>query len=119
MIVGFAMHGRGSDAVDLFLQMQEAQVTPNRVTFINILSACSHGGLVEDGRFYFSQMLPVYGIEPDVEHYGCMVDILDRAGLLDEARDMIANMPMPAPASVRGAFLGSCIVHKKVFVFFC
>ena len=114
MIAGFAMQGRGRDALDLFLQMQEAQVSPNRVTFINILSACSHGGLVEEGKFYFSQMLPVYGITPDVEHYGCMVDMLGRAGLLDEARDLIKNMPMPAPASVWGALLGSCVVHKNV-----
>ncbi|XP_020277370.1 LOW QUALITY PROTEIN: pentatricopeptide repeat-containing protein At2g29760, chloroplastic-like [Asparagus officinalis] len=114
MIGGFAMYGRGRDALGLFLQMQQAGVKPNKVTFTNILCACSHAGLVEEGRSYFSKMLAVYGIAPDVEHYGCMVDILGRAGLLDEARDLIENMPMPSPASAWGALLGSCVVHKDV-----
>lgn len=114
MIAGFAMYGRGKDALDLFLQMQEAQVMPNGVTFTNVLCACSHAGLVEEGKFYFSQMLPVYGIAPDVEHYGCMVDILGRAGLLDEARGLIESMPMSPPASAWGALLGACVVNKNV-----
>lgn len=114
MIAGFSMYGRGKDALDIFLQMQEAKVTPNRVTFTNVLCACSHAGLVEQGRLYLSQMLPLYGIAPDVEHYGCMVDILGRAGLLDEAQDLIESMPMPPSASTWGALLGACVVHKNV-----
>lgn len=114
MIAGLAMHGRGREALDLFEQMQEAKVEPNTVTFTNILCACSHAGLVEEGRLYFSQMLPVYGISPTADHYSCMVDILGRAGLLEEARGYVENMPMPPGASAWGALLGACAVHKNV-----
>ncbi|KAL0918643.1 hypothetical protein M5K25_010663 [Dendrobium thyrsiflorum] len=83
--LGLAMHGRGKEALNSFKEMQEAEVKPSHVTFTNILSACSHAGLVEEGRMYSSQMLPLYGIAPDIEHNGCMVDILGRARCLEEA----------------------------------
>ncbi|KAK1256698.1 Pentatricopeptide repeat-containing protein [Acorus gramineus] len=115
MMAGLAMHGHGEAAIELFLEMQEAKVKPNEVTFMNMLCACSHSGLVDKGRIYLNQMLPVYGIAPKVEHYGCMVDILGRAGRLDEALDLIENqMPMPPRASVWGALLGACAVHGNV-----
>ncbi|KAK1271415.1 Pentatricopeptide repeat-containing protein [Acorus gramineus] len=101
MMAGLAMHGHGEAAIELFLEMQEAKVKPNEVTFMNMLCACSHSGLVDKGR--------------KVEHYGCMVDILGRAGRLDEALDLIENqMPMPPRASVWGALLGACAVHGNV-----
>ncbi|KAI0502127.1 hypothetical protein KFK09_017074 [Dendrobium nobile] len=114
MIAGLAMHGRGKEALHFFKEMQEAKVKPNHVTFTNILSACSHAGLVEEGRMYFSQMLPLYGITPDIEHYGCMVDILGRAGRLEEAMELIKSMPVPPPSSAWGALLGACVVHREV-----
>lgn len=114
MIAGLAMHGKGKASLDLFMQMQETKVKPNKVTFTNIFCACSHSGLVNEGRLYFSQMLPVYGIAPNVEHYGCMIDILGRAGLLDEAKELIEGMPMPPCASVWGALLGACAIHKNI-----
>ncbi|WOL16546.1 pentatricopeptide repeat-containing protein [Canna indica] len=114
MIAGLAMHGRGREALNLFGKMQEAKVKPNMVTFTNVFCACSHAGLVDEGRLYFSQMLPVYGIAPSAEHYSCMVDILGRAGLLEEATEYIESMPMPPGASAWGALLGACAIHKNV-----
>ncbi|KAK9280629.1 hypothetical protein L1049_014325 [Liquidambar formosana] len=114
MIAGLAMHGRGREAIDLFLKMQEAKVKPNAVTFTNLLCACSHTGLVEEGRLFFNQMKPVYGIVPVVKHYACMVDILGRAGLLEEAVELIEKMPIAPSASVWGALLGACRIHGNV-----
>ncbi|KAH7656959.1 TPR-like protein [Dioscorea alata] len=114
MIAGLAMHGKGKAALDLFSQMQDANIPPNHVTFTNVLRACSHAGLVYQGRLFFSQMQPIYGIEPRVEHYGCMVDILGRAGLLEEAEEFIEKMPIQSGASTWGALLAACVLHKNV-----
>ncbi|KAF9594490.1 hypothetical protein IFM89_031608 [Coptis chinensis] len=114
MIAGLAMHGRGRDAIDIFVRMQESGVKPNAVTFTNVLSACSHAGLVEEGRLYFNQMQPVYGVTPQVKHYACMVDVLGRAGLLEEANGFIEKMPIIPGASVWGALLAACKTHGNV-----
>lgn len=114
MIAGLAMHGHGKDAIALFSKMQEDKVKPNAVTFTNILCACSHAGLVEEGRTFFNQMELVYGVLPGVKHYACMVDILGRAGLLEEAVELIEKMPMAPAASVWGALLGACTIHENV-----
>ncbi|KAL3518072.1 hypothetical protein ACH5RR_020661 [Cinchona calisaya] len=114
MIAGYAMHGCGRDAIDLFLKMQEAKVRPNSVTFTNLLSACSHSGLVDSGRDFFNQMEPVFGVVPGIKHYACLVDILGRAGNLEEAVDVIENMPISPGASVWGALLGACKLHGRV-----
>ncbi|KAM7257335.1 hypothetical protein ACFE04_013076 [Oxalis oulophora] len=114
MIGGFAMHGRGKDAVNLFYKMQEANVKPTAVTFTNVLCACSHTGLVDEGKKFFKQMECVYQIKPVAQHYTCMVDILGRAGLLDEAKELITKMPFAPIASVWGALLGACKLHGNV-----
>ncbi|KAG9454804.1 hypothetical protein H6P81_007708 [Aristolochia fimbriata] len=114
MIAGLSMHGQGQAAVDLFLQMKEAKVRPNAVTFTNLLCACSHSGLVDTARNFFTQMQPIYGIEPQVQHYGCMVDLLGRAGLLDEAMDLIEKMPRSSSVSVWAALLGACRIHGNL-----
>ncbi|CAN6486894.1 unnamed protein product [Victoria cruziana] len=114
MIVGFAMHGLGKRALVLFKEMSKVGVDPDEITFIGVLSACSHAGLVEEGRRHFDDMVKVYGLTPEVEHYGCMVDLLGRAGLLDEAEEFIKAMPMQPDAFVWGALLGACKVHGKV-----
>ncbi|KAL5814758.1 hypothetical protein ACOSQ4_025399 [Xanthoceras sorbifolium] len=114
MIAGLAMHGRGRAAIDLFFRMQEAKVKPNAVTFTNVLCACSHTGLVEEGRMLFNQMEPVYGVVPGAKHYACMVDILGRAGLMEEAVEFIEKMPITPSASVWGALLGACKIHENV-----
>lgn len=115
MIGGFAMHGRGRDAIKLFKKMEmEAGVKADYVTFVNVLAACAHSGLVEEGRHYFSNMTESHNISPRMEHYGCLVDLLGRAGLLDEARKVIDEMPMQADAGVLGALLGACKIHGNL-----
>jgi hypothetical protein len=87
---------------------------PNAVTFGALLTACAHLGLVEKGRWYFNVMESVYLIDPTVQHYACMVDILGRAGLFDEANRLIGGMPMDPDVFVWGALLGGCQMHGNV-----
>lgn len=113
MIGGFAMHGKGDSAIDLFKRMERESVTPDYITFVNLLSTCAHSGLVEKGRYYFKYMVEVYGISPGMEHYGCMVDMLGRAGMFDSAMELINEMPMDADVGVMGALLGACKIHNN------
>lgn len=85
MIAGYSMHGLGKEALALFKQMQEADMKPDNITFVAVLSACSRAGLVDEGGQYFESMQQVYGIKPTIEIYGCMVDLLDHVGQLNEA----------------------------------
>ncbi|XP_010254277.1 PREDICTED: putative pentatricopeptide repeat-containing protein At3g15930 [Nelumbo nucifera] len=112
MIVGLAVNGHGEEALDLFHEMLRSSVKPDEVTYIGVLCACTHGGLVDKGRELFSRMTTFHGIEPNVTHYGCMVDLLGRAGHLIEAQELIKNMPMKPNSIVWGALLGACRVHK-------
>ncbi|KAF8400880.1 hypothetical protein HHK36_014183 [Tetracentron sinense] len=114
MIVGFAMHGHVKNALEYFGYMREAGVRPNHVTFVGVLSACVHGGMVEEGRGYFDMMKNLYGITPMMQHYGCMVDLLGRAGLLDEARELVERMPMNANSVIWGSLMGACEKHGNV-----
>ncbi|CAH9110136.1 unnamed protein product [Cuscuta epithymum] len=116
MIGGFAVHGRGKEAIDLFKEMERKGLVPDDVTFVNVLSACSHSGLIEEGKFYFDYMNTTYKIEPRVEHYGCLVDMFGRAGLLNEASRVIEQMPyMSSPnVGVMGALLGACKIHNDI-----
>lgn len=114
MIHGLAVHGRAEEAMSMFYKMVETDMKPNGVTFIGILHACSHMGLIEEGRKFFNTMSTEYGIVPEIEHYGCMVDLLSRAGLLQEAYEFISNMPMKPNAVVWGALLGGCRVHRNI-----
>ncbi|KAJ4957416.1 hypothetical protein NE237_024527 [Protea cynaroides] len=112
MISGFAVNGHGKEALDLFSKMIEASVMPDEVTYIGVLCACTHGGVVDKGREFFSNMTICHGVEPNVAHYGCMVDLLGRAGQLREALEFITNMPIKPNSVVWGALLGACRVHK-------
>ncbi|KAJ9680275.1 hypothetical protein PVL29_019554 [Vitis rotundifolia] len=114
MIVGLAMHGQGGKALDLFSEMPKMGIEPDEVTFVGVLTACSHVGLVEEGRKYFEDMSTIYNLRPQLEHYGCMVDLLGRAGLINEAEEFIRNMPIEPDAFVLGALLGACKIHGKV-----
>ncbi|CAL0325460.1 unnamed protein product [Lupinus luteus] len=114
MIGGLAMHGKGEDAIRLFREMEKKMAVTDSVTFVNVLSACAHSGLVEEGRYYFHYMTDVHGIEPTKEHYGCLVDLLARAGRLEEARKVIDKMPISPDASILGALLGACRIHGNV-----
>eukprot|EP01018_Ginkgo_biloba_P016207 Gb_38680 [translate_table: standard] len=113
MIAGYAYHGRGEEALHLFEWMQEAGMKPNKITFVGVLSACSHAGLVDEGRHYFDSMIRDYGIMPSVEHYACFVDLLGRAGLLDEAEDFIRKTPFQSCVQVWRTLLGACRVHNN------
>ncbi|XP_021817198.1 putative pentatricopeptide repeat-containing protein At1g17630 [Prunus avium] len=113
MIAGYGMHGLGENALRIFYQMLESGFKPDNITFIAVLSACSHVGLVTEGCRLFDQMIGVYGIEPQMEHYACMVDLLGRAGLLHEGSNIVKNMPMEPNACVWGALLNSCRMHKN------
>lgn len=112
MISCLAMTSHGSLSFGLFAQLGKLGFTPDGNTFIGLLCGCTHTGLVEDGRRYFRSMTGLYGINPRIEHYGCMVDLLCRAGLLKEAYELIQRMPMEANAVVWGAMLGGCRMYR-------
>ncbi|KAL6204131.1 hypothetical protein ACLB2K_021399 [Fragaria x ananassa] len=114
MISGLAMHGQAEEALRLFSNMVEIGMDPNHVTFVGLLHACSHMGFVDKGREFFERMTADYGIVPRIEHYGCMVDLLSRAGLLQEAYEFIMNMPIKPNGVVWGALLGGCKVHRNI-----
>ncbi|XP_027342180.1 pentatricopeptide repeat-containing protein At1g08070, chloroplastic [Abrus precatorius] len=114
LINGLAMHGHAADALSLFEQMKNAGERPDGVTFVGILSACTHMGLVRDGFLYFQSMVNDYAIVPQIEHYGCMVDLLGRAGLIDQAVDFVRKMPMKPDAVIWAALLGACRIYKNV-----
>jgi len=114
IIGGFAMHGHGEKALNLFTQMKQQGFHPDAVTLINVLSACTHMGLVEEGRRFFANMETDYGIKPEIEHYGCMVDLLGRGGLIKEAVDMIKSMPWEPNEVIWGSLLSACRLHKNV-----
>lgn len=111
IISGHGIHGHGEKALYLFAEMQEEGVKPDHVTFVSLLSACSHAGVVDQGQQCFQMMKREYGIEPTVKHYACMVDLLGRAGQLDTAYEFINSMPVRPDASVWGALLGACRIH--------
>lgn len=111
IITGCAKHGFASKALEMFYLMLEAAVMPNEVTYIAVLSACSHAGLINEGWKHFNSMYEIHGVVPRMEHYACMVDLLGRSGLLSEAIEFINSMPFKADALVWRTFLGSCQVH--------
>ncbi|CAI0449077.1 unnamed protein product [Linum tenue] len=113
MIAAYAVHGEGQEAIDLFKAMRKAGVPPNDVTFVSLLSACKHSGLVEDGWKLFHCMSE-YSIQPRHQHYACVVDLLGRAGYLDRAYEFIRNMPMEPGLSIWGALLTACKIHQHV-----
>ena len=100
MIAGYGVHGYGNDALTLFYQMQQIGVKPNDVTFLAVLSACSHAGLINEGWYYFNSMIRDYGISPRLDHYACMVDLLGHDGHLDEAHVLISTMSIEPDAFV-------------------
>ncbi|XXG55453.1 hypothetical protein AAC387_Pa03g3119 [Persea americana] len=113
MISSYGLHGHGHEAIDLFHKMKLARVEPNDVTFVGLLSACNHSGLVDEGWKYFHCMRD-YGIEPRHQHYACVVDLLGRAGYLDEAYDFVMSMPMKPEVTVWGALLSACKIYGNV-----
>ncbi|KAL5983424.1 hypothetical protein ACLOJK_017509 [Asimina triloba] len=111
VIVGLAMNGMVEQALEVFSEMKMCHVAPNEITFVGVLGACRHAGLVDEGRQHFDSMMQQHNIEPNVKHYGCMVDLLGRAGLLNEAEELIESMPMMPDVATWGALLGACRKH--------
>ncbi|EXB68021.1 hypothetical protein L484_009628 [Morus notabilis] len=113
MITAYSQHGLGMEAVDLFEQMKWHGLMPSHITFVGVLSACSHVGLVNEGLGYFESMSKEYGLMPKPEHYVCVVDLLGRAGLLSNAKDFVEKMPIKPDAMVWRTLLSACTVHKN------
>ncbi|KFK40428.1 hypothetical protein AALP_AA3G372200 [Arabis alpina] len=108
MISGYAHHGNAHGAIETFSEMQRAKMKPNGITFLGLLSACSHVGLWEQGLKYFDMMRQDYQIEPKIEHYGSLIDVLARAGKLERAFEITKTMPMKPDSKIWGSLLSSC-----------
>ncbi|KAL5714898.1 hypothetical protein ACHQM5_016800 [Ranunculus cassubicifolius] len=114
MIGGLAVHGLGKEALGFLSDMQRDGVTPDSVTFTSVLRACSHAGMVKEGLQLFEKISEVYNVKPTIEHYGCIVDLLGRAGRLDEALDLIKSIPFAPDVVLWGSLLVACRSHKNV-----
>ncbi|KAM5567341.1 pentatricopeptide repeat-containing protein [Rosa sericea] len=117
MISGMAMHGDGEGALELFRELEEARVWPDDITFIAVFTACSYAGMAYEGMRVLDKMCRVYNIRPKSEHYGCIVDLLSRAGLFEEAREIIERIPSSSNPSEEAvawrAFLSACCNHGQ------
>ncbi|KAF8390823.1 hypothetical protein HHK36_023122 [Tetracentron sinense] len=114
MIAGYAMHGHTTEALTLFEEMKKEEARPDHITFVGVLSACSHGGLMDEGWNFFESMVKVHLIKPTVQHYTCMVDLLGHSGRLDEAYNLITQMTEMPDSGIWGALLNSCKIHGNV-----
>ncbi|KAG6496616.1 pentatricopeptide repeat-containing protein At5g15300-like [Zingiber officinale] len=118
MIVALAVHGQSEEALNLFASMERETshegTRPNHVTFVGVLIACRHKGLVKEGQVYFKRMIEEYKIEPNLKHFGCMADLLSRCGLIQEAYQMIKEMPVKANAVLWKTVLSACKVYGNV-----
>ncbi|XP_051140507.1 pentatricopeptide repeat-containing protein At1g20230-like [Andrographis paniculata] len=114
IIIANSIHGRGEEALSLFNEMIESGATPNSVTFTGVLSGCSHSQMVDEGLAVFHSMREIHNVEPDAEHYSCVVDVLSRGGRLADAYSFIQAMPFEPSAAAWGALLGACRVYKNV-----
>ena len=114
MISGFGVHGQGMKAAEMFDRMVSDGIRPDGAAFVSVLTACSHAGLTEEGLRHFYSIEKVHGLLPGPEHYACVIDLLGRAGRLEEARQLIDSMPVQPDAAVWGALLGACKIHRDV-----
>ncbi|PKI71623.1 hypothetical protein CRG98_007946 [Punica granatum] len=108
------IHGHGKEALAIFEKMQAEGVKPDHITFVALLSACSHSGMVDEGQRWFQSMQEEFAIKPGLKHFGCMVDLLGRAGHLEKAYDLIKSMPFRPDSTIWGALLGACKIHGNV-----
>lgn len=114
MISGLAIHGRGKEALKVFSEMLEEGLAPDDVVYVGVLSACSHAGLVDEGLQCFKSMQFEHKIEPTVQHYGCMVDLLGRFGMLKEAHELIKSMSIKPNDVIWRSLLSACKVHHNL-----
>ncbi|XP_071720462.1 pentatricopeptide repeat-containing protein At4g21065 [Rutidosis leptorrhynchoides] len=112
LIVGLAMNGYGIEAINLFKELERKQLKPSEITFVGVLYACSHCGMVDEGFTYFKRMKEEFGIEPRIEHHGCMVDLLGRSGRVKQAYEYIIDMPIKPNAVIWRTLLGACTIYK-------
>ncbi|KAM0044324.1 putative tetratricopeptide-like helical domain superfamily, DYW domain-containing protein [Helianthus debilis subsp. tardiflorus] len=114
IITGYAQHGLGEDALEIFEKLCSLGIAADNVTFVGVLSACSYTGKIEEGREMFELMKSKYSVDPKTVHYACMVDLLGRVGRLQEAMDLINKMPMEADAIIWGSLMGACRTHMNL-----
>ncbi|KAJ4978007.1 hypothetical protein NE237_008787 [Protea cynaroides] len=114
MITGYGVHGNGYQAIKVFNQMKEEEIQPDESTFISLLSACSHSGMVSEGMHLFQSMSADHGISPREKHYACLVDLLSRAGHLEEAEALIKQMPFEPGSLILQSLLNGCRTHKNI-----
>ena len=113
LINGFAINGCAKEALEVFMEMNHKGFKPNEITMMGVLSACNHSGLVEEGKRWFKAM-EGFGLTPEIKHYGCMVDLLGRAGCLEEAEKLMESMPYEANGIILSSFLFACGQSKDV-----
>ncbi|EEF41219.1 pentatricopeptide repeat-containing protein, putative [Ricinus communis] len=116
MISSYGIHGDGIEALSLFLKMKETNITPDHATFASLLSACSHSGLVEEGQYWFHVLIDKSKIQPSEKHYACMVDLLSRAGQVEEAYQLIESMHIKPGLAIWVALLSGCLNHKNLLI---
>ncbi|XP_010686039.2 pentatricopeptide repeat-containing protein At2g27610 [Beta vulgaris subsp. vulgaris] len=116
MISGFAQHGYAHKALDVFEEMRRKKIETDGITFIGVISACTHAGLLEEGQKYFDQMVKDHHVNPTMEHYACMVDLYSRAGMIEKAMNFINKMPFSGGATVWRSLLGACHVCRNAEV---
>lgn len=114
MISAFGVHGQARNAIRIFYRMEQEGCKPNEITFLVVLSACSHGGLVTEGMRCFEIMVCKYDFSPNIEHYGCIIDLLGRAGLLEDAHKFIKSLPIKSDATAWRALLSACRIFGYV-----
>lgn len=114
LLNGYAINGHINEALELFDDIVSFGLTPDGITFIVLLSGCSHGGLTHEGQRLFNRMKTEFGVSPTLEHYACLVDILGRAGKLEEALEVVKSMPMKPSGSIWGSLLNSCRLYGNV-----
>ncbi|KAF8091463.1 hypothetical protein N665_0445s0048 [Sinapis alba] len=114
LITGYGIHGKGTKALETFNQMvKSSELEPNEVTFLSVLSACTHSGLVHEGLRIFELMVSQYGLVPNLEHYAVLVDLLGRVGELDTAIEITKRMPFSPTPQILGTLLGACRIHQN------
>ncbi|XP_056160350.1 pentatricopeptide repeat-containing protein At3g12770-like [Syzygium oleosum] len=114
MIMGYGLLGHGKKAPEMFLEIEKRGPMPNDATFVSILSACTHSGMVLEGQWCFNLMSRVYNNQPKVEHYGFMVDLLAWAGLVKDSGELIEEVPIEARSSLWDALLSACRTHSHM-----
>ncbi|KAF4379718.1 hypothetical protein F8388_023735 [Cannabis sativa] len=114
MISGYSLYGFEHKALSCFSKLQEQGIKPDHITFLGVLAACTHGGLVDEGRKYFEIMRKEFNVMPGLQHYACSVSLLGRAGLLEEALILIKDMEIKPDFAVWGALLNACCIHQEL-----